>query len=73
MNKLKFKTNIKCTGCLAAVTPNLNKTAGENNWQVNLEDPQRVLTVESDKTEREIIAAVREAGFEAETVSDYQA
>jgi copper chaperone CopZ len=70
MNTLKFKTNIKCTGCLAAVTPLLNKTAGENNWQVNLEDPQRILTVESGKTESEIIAAVSEAGFEAEKLGN---
>lgn len=68
MNTIKFKTNIKCGGCLATVTPHLNKTAGENNWQVDLSDPQRILTVESDKSENEIIAVVKEAGFEAETV-----
>lgn len=66
MDTLKFKTNIKCTGCLATVTPHLNETAGENNWRVNLEDPDRILTVESDKTEKEIIEAVKEAGFVAE-------
>ena len=68
MDTIKFKTNIKCTGCLATVAPHLNKTAGENNWQVNLEDPDKILTVESDKTENEIIEAVIEAGFEAEKV-----
>lgn len=68
MDTLKFKTNIKCTGCLATVTPHLNTAAGENNWQVNLEDPQRILTVESDRTENDIIAAVKEAGFEAEKI-----
>lgn len=68
MNTIKFKTNIKCGGCLATVTPHLNKTAGENNWQVDLSDPQRILTVESDKSENEIITAVKEAGFVAEKV-----
>jgi len=68
MDTIKFKTNIKCGGCLSTVTPFLNKTAGENNWQVDLSDPQRILTVESDKSEDEIIAVVKEAGFEAEKV-----
>lgn len=68
METLKFKTNIKCTGCLATVTPNLNETAGENNWQVDLDNPQKILTVESDSSESEIVAAVKEAGFEAEKV-----
>ncbi|MEJ7695013.1 hypothetical protein [Daejeonella sp.] len=68
MNTIKFKTNIKCTGCLAAVTPNLNKAAGETAWQVDLNDVDRILTVETDRAESEIIAAVKEAGFEAETV-----
>ena len=68
MDTLKFKTNIKCGGCMSTVTPFLNKTAGENNWQVDLSDPQRILTVESDKSEDEIIAVVKEAGFEAKIV-----
>ena len=68
MNTLKFKTNIKCTGCLASVSPNLNKTAGENNWQVDLNDVDRILTVETDRAESEIIAAIKEAGFEAQQV-----
>ncbi|SKB32247.1 heavy-metal-associated domain-containing protein [Daejeonella lutea] len=68
MNTLKFKTNIKCTGCLATVTPHLNKAAGENNWQVDLDNPQRILTVGTEGSEKEIIAAVKEAGFEAEKV-----
>ena len=68
MDTIKFKTNIKCTGCLAKVTPHLNEAAGENNWKVDLEDPQKTLTVQSSITEPEILAAVKEAGFEAEKI-----
>lgn len=68
METIKFKTNIKCTGCLATVTPHLNELAGENKWQVDLDNPQKILTVESDSSENEIIKAVKEAGFEAEKV-----
>ena len=66
MNTIKFKTNIKCAGCLTKVTPHLNESAGENKWKVDLDDPKKTLTVESDSSVSEIIAAVKEAGFEAE-------
>ena len=68
MEALKFKTNIKCTGCLATVTPGLNKTLGEGNWEVDLQDPQRTLTVPADASEKEVVASIKSAGFEAEKV-----
>lgn len=68
METLKFKTNIKCTGCLAQVTPALNETVGVDNWEVNLDDPQKTLTVRGDNSANEIVAAVKEAGFEAQKV-----
>jgi copper chaperone CopZ len=68
METLKFKTNIKCTGCLAKVTPSLNETVGENNWKVDLEAPDRTLIIENSTSENEVVAAVKEAGFEAEKI-----
>lgn len=69
MNTIELKTNIKCTGCLSTVTPYLNNLAGEENWKVDLDSPQKILTVESDHSETEIIEAVKNAGFEAAIVS----
>ena len=71
METLKFKTNIKCSGCIATVTPFLNKTVGENNWQVDLQAPEKVLTVHTDKTmkEAEVIQSLQEAGYKAEKIS----
>lgn len=68
MEALKFKTNIKCGGCLAKVTPALNETVGEDNWEVDLQDPNKTLTVVADASENEVVAAIKEAGFEAEKV-----
>jgi copper chaperone len=48
MKTIQFKTNIKCSGCVATVTPGLNKTAGENNWTVDLQSPDKVLTVSAE-------------------------
>lgn len=67
MKELKFKTNINCTGCLSKVTPALDAKEGIAEWQVDLQDDDRTLTVETtDLTEEEIQAVVAEAGFSAE-------
>ena len=67
MEKTKFKTNIKCSACVEKVTPYLNEVAGENNWQVDLVDPARTLTV-SEGDEQKIIEALQKAGYKAELV-----
>jgi len=66
METIKFKTNIKCTGCLSQVGPALNNTAGENNWQVDLTSIDKTLTVTGNIREDEIIVAVKNAGYTAE-------
>ena len=68
MEALKFKTNIKCTGCLAKVTPALNETVGKDNWEVDLQDPNKTLTVVADASESEVVAAIKSVGYEAEMV-----
>lgn len=68
MTTSKFKTNIKCDGCVATVTPHLNKVAGENNWKVDLTDERRLLTVTSGVGENEVLQALTEAGYKGEKV-----
>jgi len=68
METIKFKTNIKCTGCLAQVSPALNETAGENNWKVDLDSSDKTLSVQGDLQAAEIIAAVKKAGYAAEKI-----
>ena len=63
---MKFKTNIKCSGCVAAVTPELNNAAGESRWKVDVQNPEKVLTVDADGiSSDEIIKAVSRAGYQA--------
>lgn len=68
MDILKFKTNIKCTGCLAKVTPGLNGAVGEENWELDLQSTDKVLTVtpEEGVDDQTIIKAILEAGYAAE-------
>lgn len=69
MNTLKFKTDIKCTGCLEKVTPHLNEATGVEKWEVDLENPDKVLTVETGGTSGDVIATVQKAGFRAEQLT----
>ena len=65
MKTLKFKTNIKCGGCSAAVTPFLNNDNRIDNWQVDTLNPDKILTVNSqDISSEQIIALLKDAGFE---------
>lgn len=66
METLKFKTNIKCSGCIATVTPHLNESVGEGNWQVDLNNPSKVLTIGVETSEQKVKEAVEKAGYKAE-------
>ena len=69
MKKLLFKTNIQCGNCLSKVSPKLNEQSGIHTWQVDLQDPDRTLTVETDTLNPEDIQkAVLKAGFIATAV-----
>jgi copper chaperone len=70
MKTVQFKTNIKCTGCIATVTPGLNRTAGDGNWQVDLQSPDKVLTVSAeDINATEIKKAMEQVGYKAEEMA----
>jgi len=67
MESKKFKTNIKCSACVAKVTPYLNEVAGDNNWKVDLVDPNRTLTVENTE-DKKVVEALQKAGYKAELI-----
>ncbi len=69
MASFKFKTNINCNGCIASVTPFLNSEKEIESWHVDIQNPNKILTVESEMVEKEkVIARVKEAGFKIEPV-----
>jgi copper chaperone len=70
METLKFKTNIKCGGCIAAVTPHLNQLSEIERWSVDTENPEKVLTVEGKPgiNGRQVIDTLEKAGYKAEQV-----
>lgn len=66
METIKFKTTIKCSGCVAKVTPFLNEAVGEDNWEVDVNDASKVLTVAGEQDKNKVIQAIEKAGFKAE-------
>lgn len=70
METLKFKTNIKCGGCVAKVTPFLNDTPGIAAWQVDTGNADKILSVQTEPANAHAVkAAVEKAGFKAESLN----
>lgn len=68
METLKFKTNIKCAGCIATVTPHLNNLSEISKWEVDTLNPDKILTVEGNEDlDAEVIkSTLSKAGYVAE-------
>nr|WP_199077209.1 cation transporter [Pedobacter sp. ASV19] len=68
METLKFKTNIKCGGCIATVTPFLNDLETVQSWKVDVDHADKVLTVEGSASAPEVIDVLNKAGYKAEKI-----
>jgi copper chaperone len=65
--KYQFKTNINCGGCIAAVTPFLDGNDEIKHWEVDTQNPNKILTVEADNIQAEKVKEiVNKAGYKAE-------
>lgn len=67
---MKFKTTINCSSCIRAVTPSLNAVDGIDKWEVDTENPDKILTVSGSATTEQIVRAVKKAGFEIEPLAN---
>jgi copper chaperone len=67
MSTLQFKTNINCGGCVARVTPRLNETKGILAWKVDTDNPNKILTVETETLgSQHVVEVVKKMGFTIE-------
>jgi hypothetical protein len=48
MTTLKYKTNLNCGSCVAAVRPHLDSEPTIRRWSVDTDNPDKILTVEGD-------------------------
>lgn len=66
---MQFKTTLNCQNCVAKVKPSLDKIEGIDNWSVDTNNPDKILSVESSgATDQQIIDAVEGIGFDIEKI-----
>jgi copper chaperone CopZ len=64
-----FKTNINCGSCVKAVTPRLQQIDGLISWNVDTDNPDKVLHVAmATDVSAAIVAAVQKAGFQIQAI-----
>lgn len=60
----RFKTNLNCGSCVAAVKPHLDNDPAIHHWSVDTANPNKILTVEGESiTTERITSHVTAAGF----------
>ena len=60
----KYRTNLNCGSCVAAVKPHLDNEPAIRRWSVDTTDPNKVLTIEGEDVAAETIERhVAKAGF----------
>ncbi len=70
METLKFKTNINCGGCIAAVTPTLNTLKGINKWEVDTTTSNKILSIQTENglTANEVVESLKKRGYQAQKI-----
>ena len=69
MNTLKFKTTINCGTCVAKVTPVLDNQEDISKWEVDTNNPDKILTVEGENIdEADLVKVLQKIGYKAERV-----
>ena len=52
----KFKTNLRCDGCVSSIRPLFDAAPGIKSWRADVASPDKVLTVEGDAVNRSQVA-----------------
>ena len=65
---MKFKTNAKCGGCVAAIGKELNRIMAPEDWNIDLSSSDKVLTVTADVKADDVLQRVAAAGFKADVI-----
>ena len=65
---MKFKTNAKCGGCVAAIGKELNRIMAPEEWNIDRSSPDKVLTVTADVKADDVLQRVAAAGFKTSVI-----
>ncbi len=65
METLRFKTNLKCSGCVGKIAPGLDEMDTIEKWSVDIESPDKVLEIEaSEDISDEVLESIKKAGYQ---------
>ena len=70
MKTMKFKTNINCESCVKAVTPALKSNKKIYSWNVDTQNPNKILTVQGDIDAAEVASIITSIGYKAEETKE---
>ena len=74
MKRLRFKSSLKCNGCINAIKPGMEAIDDINAWRVFLDVEDKIIEVETDGDEENITNSVQEvvtkAGYTIEKLRD---
>lgn len=71
MTEIKFKTNVNCNHCINKITPVLNADSSITEWNVDLANEDKVLTVKGENVDgNSVIESLSKVGYMAEVVKD---
>ena len=68
MNTIQLKTNINCEKCEASVKPILDDEPEIQSWEVDLEHPDRILSLKTSLSEKEIDELLGLVGYKGAAV-----
>jgi copper chaperone CopZ len=61
----RYRTNLNCGNCVAAVKPHLDSDPAIEHWSVDTNDPSKILTVQGENlADQKIKQHVADAGFQ---------
>jgi copper chaperone len=68
--EIQFKTNLNCGGCVSKVQSDLDNAVGIGNWKVDIDNDDKILTVDAKGvSEEEVKAIVQSKGFQIEPIA----
>ena len=56
--ELKYKTNINCGSCVSKVQKNLDELVGVDNWKVDTNHPDKILTIKNTKVDKKALVDI---------------
>ena len=70
----KFKTNINCGACVRAVKETFDESPEFTSWEVDIQNPDKTLTITSDVADVDIlIEIIEDTGFSGELLEEMTA